>query len=158
MSATGTPSWREARVVVSIKQKPGPHEIVPGVGPDGDCAAVGHMAQRRMQSMICQRAQRRFIALDLVRRVRVIQNFRRGEMTEDAFEFNLRQTLQAFGERIQFRQRQSQAGHAGIDLEMDGEPLCDTDMRGGAREIFDLLQSKTAGVREWRSASSSSPG
>ena len=92
--------------------------------------------------MFFESVQRLIVALNLKDGVFVVQNFRRCEMAEDTFQFDFPQALHAFSEGRQLRQRQPQARHAGVDLQVNRNRVRESKARSSARKCVRLIQTK----------------
>ena len=87
-------------------------------------------------------AQRRVEALNLAGGAFIIHYLGRSQMTEHALQSHLRQTFHAVGKRFQLGQRQSQATHARVDLQMDRNLPIQSQACSRLRQCLGIFQAK----------------
>ena len=62
-------------------------------------------------------------------------------MAEDAFEFDLRNRLEAVGKVGQFRQRETESSHAGIEFEMNRNGRTAPEAGGGFGDCLNVVDA-----------------
>src|ERR1035437_2171467 len=98
-----------------------------------------------MQTVCGERPQRSGEALILPLCGLSVQHLRRGKMAEYAFQFDLRQALDAFGECLQISERKPKTRHASIDFQVDRNSRSEPLMNGRLGQGCRVLQTEHRG-------------